>query len=99
MPTRTRSPRVDVPGARLQFANTVADLLNLSPTGALIRMTFELRKGGEWPLVLDLPESGQVWLHGRVVRCRRHEGACSLAVSFVAPPAGRTARLNDLCST
>ena len=87
MPTRTRSPRVVVPGARLQFANTVAELLNLSPTGALIRMNFELRRGGEWPLVLELPQSGQVWLHGRVVRCRRHDGAFVLALSFVSPNA------------
>ena len=99
MPTRTRSPRVDVPGARLQFANTVADLLNLSPTGALIRMNFELRRGGEWPLVLELPQSGQVWLHGRVVRCRRHDGAFVLALSFVSPNADVQAVLHELCSS
>jgi hypothetical protein len=99
MPTRKRSLRVAVPGARIQFANTVAELLDLSPSGALIRMNFELRKGGEWPLVLDLPESGQVWLHGRVVRCRRHDGAFVLALSFVSPTAEVQAVLNDLCST
>ena len=54
MPARARSPRVAVPGASIQFANTIAELVNLSPSGALIRMNFELRKGGEWPLVLDL---------------------------------------------
>ena len=97
MPTRTRSPRVVVPGARLQFANTVAELLNLSPTGALIRMNFELRRGGEWPLVLELPQSGQVWLHGRVVRCRRHDGAFVLALSFVSPNADVQAVLHELC--
>ena len=99
MPTHVRSPRVAVPGARLQFANTVAELINLSPTGALIRMNFELRKGGEWPLVLDLPKLGQVWLQGRVVRCRRDEGAFSLALSFVAPSAEATDMLNDVCRT
>jgi hypothetical protein len=99
MPTRTRSPRVVVAGARLQFANTVAELLNLSPTGALIRMNFELRRGGEWPLVLDLPRSGQVWLHGRVVRCRRHDSAFVLALSFVSPNADVQAVLHELCSS
>lgn len=105
MPTRTRYPRVSVPGARIQFANTVADLINISPTGALIRMNFELRKGGEWPLVLDLPtgssdfaQGRQIWLHGRVVRCRRHEGAFILALSFVSPNAEAQTVLGQLCS-
>ena len=94
MPTRSRSPRVVVAGARLQFADTVAELLNLSPTGALIRMNFELRRGGEWPLVLEAPQSGQVWLHGRVVRCRRHDGAFVLALSFESPNADAQAVLD-----
>ena len=99
MPTRTRSPRVAVPGASIQFANTIAELINISPTGALIQMNFELRRGGEWPLVLDLPSSrGQLWLHGRVVRCRRHDGAFILALSFVSPNADAQAVLNDICS-
>ena len=98
MPPRTRSPRVAVPGAHITFANTVAELLNLSPTGALILMNFELRKGGEWPLVLDLPGSGQLWLQGRVVRCHRHDGKYILALSFVAPSAETQAALNGLCS-
>jgi hypothetical protein len=96
---RSRSPRVSLPGARIQFANTVAELLNISPSGALIRMNFELRRGGEWPLVLELPEGGQVWLHGRVVRCRRHEGSFVLALSFVSPTAEALAVLNDICSS
>jgi hypothetical protein len=98
MHTRSRSPRVAVPGAHLQFANTVAELINVSPSGALIRMNFELRRGGEWPLVLELPRTGQLWLHGRVVRCRRHDGAFILALSFVAPNAEAQAVLDELCS-
>jgi hypothetical protein len=98
MPTRTRPPRIAVPGAHIQFANTVAQLINLSPTGALIRMNFELRRGGEWPLVLELPRAGQVWLNGRVVRCRRHDGAFVLALSFVSPTADAQATLSQLCS-
>jgi hypothetical protein len=106
MPARVRPPRVTIPGASIQFANTVADLLNISPSGALIRMNFELRKGGEWPLVLELPGPGpdsthgreQVWLHGRVVRCRRHDGAFLLALTFVSPNAEAQAVLNQVCS-
>jgi len=108
MPARVRSPRVTIPGASIQFANTVAELLNISPTGALIRMSFELRKGGEWPLVLELPSNAshshslrgreQVWLHGRVVRCRRHDGAFLLALTFVAPNAEAQAVLSQMCS-
>jgi hypothetical protein len=107
MPMRSRSPRVAVPGARIQFANTVAELINISPTGALIRMNFELRKGGEWPLVLEVPSSSpfistqtprQVWLHGRVVRCTRHDAAYILALSFVSPNEETLAVLTELCS-
>ena len=101
MPARVRSPRVAVPGASIQFANTIAELVNLSPTGALIRMNFELRKGGEWPLVLELDSDHgreQVWLHGRVVRCRKHDGAFVLALSFVAPNAEAQAMLSTICS-
>ncbi len=101
MPARVRSHRVAVPGASIQFANTTAELVNLSPTGALIRMNFELRKGGEWPLVLELdgPDGPQqVWLHGRVVRCRRHDGSFVLALSFVSPNAEAQAVLGQICS-
>ena len=97
MPTRPRPPRVAVNGARLQFANTVAELVNMSPSGALIRMGFELRKGGEWPLVLELPEAGQIWLNGRVVRCRREGTAFLLALTFVSPAPGTQAALDDIC--
>ena len=106
MQARARSPRVAIPGASIQFANTVGDLLNISPTGALIRMNFELRKGGEWPLVLELPPPAvdarrgreQVWLQGRVVRCRRHDGAFVLALTFVSPNADAQTVLNQVCS-
>jgi hypothetical protein len=99
MPTRPRPPRVAINGARLQFANTVAELVNMSPSGALIRMAFELRKGGEWPLVLELPDEGQLWLNGRVVRCRPEGTAFLLALTFVAPPSDTQAVLNGICST
>ena len=68
---RPRPPRIAVTGAHMRFANTVADVVNVSPTGALIRLGFKPRLGGEWPLVLDLPAAGQVWLNGRVVRCQQ----------------------------
>jgi hypothetical protein len=95
---RARPRRLAVRGAHIQFANTVAELLNMSTTGALIRMGFELRKGGEWPLVLDLPSAPQVWLNGRVVRCRREAASYVLALAFVAPSAEAQAVLNGACS-
>jgi hypothetical protein len=98
MPTRSRSPRVAVPGASVQFANTVADLINLSPTGALIRMSFELRRGGEWPLALTLADGRHVWLQGRVTRCRRDQGAFLLALSFVSPSVEALDVLGEVCS-
>src|SRR5262249_5234463 len=45
-----------------------------------------------------VPESGQIWLHGRVVRCRRHEGSFVLALSFVAPNEEAKTVLHDICS-
>jgi hypothetical protein len=98
MPSRSRARRLVVSGARVRFANTRADLINLSPTGALIRIGFELRRGGEWPLSLETADGRQVWLQGRVVRCRRDEGAFVLALSFVSPGAEELAVLRDLCS-
>ena len=70
----------------------------MSATGALIRMGFELRNGGEWPLVLDLPQAGQIGLNGRVVRCRREGTLFLLALAFVSPGVQAQATLEDLCS-
>lgn len=105
---RQRPPRISVPGANLRFANTSAELLNVSQTGALVRLTFKPRLGGEWPLALDLPSRGQVWLNGRVVRCQPDPSRPGVAPSpteyllglaFVEPSDAAQALLDQLCGT
>ncbi len=107
MQNRPRSRRVTVVGARVRFANTVADLVNVSRSGTLIRAGDELRLGGEWPLVLELL-AVPVRLTGRVVRRQPAEvslpgGAAlqrqySLAFKFVNPSAEAQAALDEVCS-
>ena len=96
-----------MPGASLLFANTMAELVNVSPTGALIRLGFKPRLGGDWPLSIDVPARGQVWLNGRVVRCERdvvRRGPAArdgdgylLGLTFVQPSDGAQALLDQLC--
>lgn len=66
---RPRPRRVAPLGARVQLANTIADLVDVSRTGVLIRASYELRAGSEWPLILELPAAGPVRVTGRVERC------------------------------
>jgi hypothetical protein len=88
------------------FANTVAELVNVSPSGALIRLGFKPRLGGEWPLAIALPARGQIWLNGRVVRCELDSvktGASArgteylLGLAFVQPSEQAQALLDQLC--
>jgi CheY-like chemotaxis protein len=46
------------------------DLLNVSATGALVKVARELPVGSEGPLLLD-PDARRIDLFGRVVRCAR----------------------------
>lgn len=103
---RQRRPRVSIPGANLRFANTVAELVNVSQTGALIRLGFKPRLGGEWPLSLDLPTRRQVWVNGRVVRCQQEPAGRDaaprasdflLGLAFVQPSETAQALLDQLC--
>lgn len=66
---RPRPRRVALLGARVQLANTIADLVDVSRIGVLIRASYELRAGSEWPLVLELPAAAPVRVTGRVERC------------------------------
>lgn len=103
---RQRPPRVTIPGANLRFANTAAELVNVSQTGALIRLAFKPRVGGEWPLSLDLPTRRQVWLNGRVVRCQQDPSGRGpapqasdylLGLAFVQPSETAQEVLVQLC--
>jgi CheY-like chemotaxis protein len=106
-PKRSRPVRIKIPDARVQFANTVADLADLSLTGALIRTNDEVRPGSEWPLVLEL-SSGAVHLTGRVLRCKSASsvspgGAArpsqyAVAITFVEPSVRARRALKRTCS-
>ena len=103
-PVRERQPRIAVPGANLHFANNAAELVNVSVTGALIRLGFRPRIGGEWPLAIDLPRWGQVWLNGRVVRYQLEPvkdsppaANHSLGLAFVQPSERARTLLAHLC--
>ena len=102
-----RRSRVRIPGARVRFANSVANLETLSPTGALMQAGEELPVGSTWPLVLELP-SETVRLTGRVVSCEppnvvspdgaaRGTSSYAVAMAFVEPPSGVRRTLRRVC--
>lgn len=53
----------------MHLANTVTDVVDVSRTGVLVRVSYELRPGSEWPLALEVPAATPVRVTGRVVRC------------------------------
>jgi PilZ domain-containing protein len=69
MPHHPRPRRVAPIGARVQLAHAVTDVVDVSGTGVLIRVSYEWRPSSEWPLVLELPSAAPVQVTGRVVRC------------------------------
>ena len=96
-------------GGRVQLAHTVTDMLDVSRTGVLIRVSDELRPGSEWPLVLEVPSAAPVQVIGRVVRCEPVavslpagavlEGHYLLALTFVDPSTEAQAVLDQVCGT
>jgi hypothetical protein len=65
----SRPPRVVLIGARVQLGNTVADVVNVSRTGVLVRAGQQLSIGSEWPLTLEVSGAPPALVTGRVVRC------------------------------
>jgi hypothetical protein len=108
MPFRPRPRRLDLPDVRVQFGHTVANLVDLSRTGASIRAHSTLRPGSEWPLALEI-STPPVRLIGRVVRCvpvdlslpggAAFRGRYALAITFVNPSAEAQAVLEEVCGT
>jgi len=95
---------VPLAGARAQLASTLADVVNVSLTGALIHTSTEQRLGAEWPLILELSDR-PVQLTARVVRCELAEAPrrdrrrqFALGVSFVNPPTEAQVVLERVCS-
>jgi hypothetical protein len=94
-----------VAGARARLADTFADVVNLSRTGALIRMPLHQRPGAQWPLILELSNT-PVELIARVVRCETasltRQGArrqYMLGLAFVDPTPAVSAVLDRICKT
>ena len=102
-----RRARVSIPGARVRFANGVANLETLSTTGALVQAVQEVPVGSTWPLVLELP-SETVRLTGRVVSCEppksvspdsaARQTSYAVAMAFVAPSPGVCRALQRVCT-
>jgi CheY-like chemotaxis protein len=91
-----RAVRVHVPGARVRFADGVADLVRLSETGTLMNSEMELTVGSLWRLTLELP-SETIRVTGRVVSCAAQvavmpggaprDTSHAIALAFVRPSA------------
>jgi hypothetical protein len=101
----SRPRRTTISGARAQFANLDADVVNLSSTGALVRAAQKQAPGSHGPLILEV-DGTPLQLTARVVRCEPVAGPLStstgkyaLALTFINPSADATARLAGLCKT
>lgn len=68
-PRLTRSVRVPTPGVYARVDYVDGELVNVSATGALVRMNRDLPVGGKCPVILDV-EVRRIDLSGRVVRCQ-----------------------------
>lgn len=104
MPQYVRPRRVALAGARAQLASTLADVVNVSLTGALIHTSTEQRLGAEWPLILEVSDR-PVELTARIVRCelaetprRDRRRQFALGVAFVNLPAEAQVVLERVCS-
>ena len=64
-----RPRRIAVHGTHARLANADVEIVNLSRTGVLVKVSQPLRTGTDWPLVLDLSDTS-LQVTGRVVRCR-----------------------------
>ena len=100
-----RAQRVTISGARVLLANTIANLINVSRTGALIRAGRELLPGSHWPLTLQL-HARPVQLTGRVVRLeptqvKLGDGALrrqfAIAFAFIEPSTTAQTVLETVC--
>ena len=83
----------------------VADVVNLSGTGALVRAEQRQAPGSQWPLILDV-DGTPLQLTARVVRCELAPGPLSssigkflLALTFLNLSPETMARLEQVCGT
>jgi hypothetical protein len=99
-----RERRVAGAGAKVHFADTIGQLINVSRSGALIRTDRRPGVGSAWPLTLELT-SGVVRLTGKVVRLERAAGFApgglrrqvAIGFAFVAPSTPASTLLDKVC--
>jgi NADH pyrophosphatase NudC (nudix superfamily) len=104
MTFQSRARRVVVEDARAHLGDTIAKVVNVSRTGALVRAGTELRLGSQWPMTLEL-NAVVVRLIGRVVRLERSVGFAAgmvspqfaIAFTFVEPSTDARSMLDDVC--
>jgi DNA-directed RNA polymerase subunit RPC12/RpoP len=103
VPNHPRLRRIAIAGARAQLASTIADVVNLSRTGALIHTPCEQERGAHRPLQIEFNETG-VHLTVRVVRCepartppRRMDQEFAVGVAFVHPSEEAEALVDKIC--
>ena len=101
----SRSRRTTLSGARAQFGDLPADVMNVSGSGALIHAAQRHGVGSHGPLILELPGT-PLQLTARVVRCEpvvgplsHSTGKYALALTFVSPSPEAMARLEEICKT
>lgn len=99
----SRPRRTTTSGGRAHFAHIVADVVNVSTSGALIRAPQPQAAGVQAPLFLEI-EGVPLQLNARVVRCEpvagplmTSTGKYALALTFVNPSPDAVSRLEDLC--
>ena len=85
----------------MRLDRVVADVVNVSRTGVLIRTSGDFDPASEWPAILEF-DSVLVRVAARVVRkepasSRSAPGSCLVALTFVQASASVQAVLKDLC--
>ena len=86
----------------MRVGRAVADVVNVSRSGVLIRASCELDAAGEWPVILEF-NSVLVRVAARVVRkqepAKGRAGAdrCLVALTFIKPAPSVQAVLKDVC--
>ncbi|HKB10559.1 MAG TPA: PilZ domain-containing protein [Vicinamibacterales bacterium] len=98
-----RSERVAVAGAYAKLARSLAEVVNVSRTGVLIRGPQQPTPGDQWPLLLELGRT-PLALRARVVRCepvaddpRGRRSVFTMGLAFVDPSAEALEVLDRVC--
>jgi CheY-like chemotaxis protein len=101
-----RSPRVATAPLQVSIGGAIGLLVNISETGALVRMPESLAPDGEWPTLIER-EPGPIEARARVVRSHalsisltgttRRDPEYAVALAFTELSPGAKAALKTLC--